>query len=230
MTALVDLAPAPDEIEPDNNEFYPHRFFADESDNNNAPFNARAYKDAGREWYACKATQGLDGSQGPYAERVTAAHEHGLKVVHYHFAEPGLGVPASQMRFFLHTIKDHFHPGDHAVLDVEVDARDDPQTTTAWTKAAFKFLAEKGHPEAPLYTGLAFLLAHGKDIVPPSKLLWVADYGRPGDSIGTLWRDVASTVKAYGSLWALQFTDSVHGPTPHTLEGINGPCDVSVLT
>jgi hypothetical protein len=204
-----------------------HLYFADESDNNSGTFNAREYHRAGHRVYACKATQGLTGSQPPYALRVNEAHAAGLKVIHYHFAEPALGDPEDQMRFFLKTLEGHFIEGDRAVLDIEWPGLSRVQTI-GWAKAAFAFLHSHGHPGAPIYTGLSFLLEYGHELVPPSGEMWVADYGRPGETSQQIWNEVGRSIPP-GRLFAVQQTDGVQGPEPHTLPGIGGPCDVSRL-
>lgn len=224
--AVAEPLPAPDELLPDlagEQALY----FADESDNNTGVFNARAYHNAGHRVYACKATQGLTGSQPPYALRVNEAHAAGLKVIHYHFAEPATGDPEGQMRFFLKTLEGHFIEGDRAVLDIEWPGLSREQTI-GWAHSAFHYLHEHGHPGAPLYTGLSFLLGYGKELVPPSGEMWIADYGRPGETVTQIWNEVGRSIPP-GNLLAVQFTDGATGPEPHTLPGIDGPCDVSKL-
>jgi hypothetical protein len=129
------------------------------------------------------------------------------------------------MRHFLGTVI--FHHGDHLVIDLETPGLSVEQTI-GWKSAAFDYLHSHGHPAAPLYTDLAFLQQYGAGLVPPSGNLWIADYGRPSESLESIWRDVESSLPD-GHHWALQYTDGVHGPDPHTLPGIGGLCDVSKL-
>jgi GH25 family lysozyme M1 (1,4-beta-N-acetylmuramidase) len=206
-----------------------NRYFADESDNNSPTFNAAEYKKSGSRTYATKATQGLTGTQPPYVERVTAAHKAGLKVIHYHFAEPALGDPAGQIKFFLETVAPHFKRGDHLVLDVEWPAATVVETIN-WTKVAFAYLYLHGHKGAPLYTDLAFFLENGdKELVPPSGNVWAADYGAPGDTVESLWDKVKAALPKNAFLWALQLSDGVHGPAPHRIPGIGENSDISIL-
>lgn len=202
------------------------RLMADIS-NNNLGFDAHAYRAAGHGVVAIKATEGVGGLQRTHALWADAAHRAGVKVVHYHFAHPdthrnGIGEALD----FLRAVEAHWRRGDRVCVDVELQAAAGVDTNayiesfvgTLRRHRTRGGLARVGVAHGWLYTGTFYAREHGLRL-PRGWRLWLADYSNPvlGARFGM-------------RPWAHQFTDGDHGPLPHGLAGVRGPCDVSALS
>lgn len=196
------------------------RLIADIS-NNNPRFDAHAYRRAGHRAIAIKATEGVGGIQGVYANRVAAAHFEGLHVVHYHFAHPDThGNAAAECAEFLSVVKRHWKRGDRVAIDIEVPPVlvSPSEYVASWHHHLRENAGHVGSAHAWVYTYTGYVREHGLRL-PRGWRLWLADYSSP-----VLGRRTGVSVP-----WAHQFTDGVHGPEPHGVAGV-GQCDVSALS
>lgn len=191
--------------------------FADVS-SNNASFNAAPYASAGHLVIAIKATEGLSFVNPKYAAWVHDAHNHGLGVLHYHFARPEDGHPDRQAEHFWSVVKEHFRrPGDFVVVDTETDT---PANGRNFTLEYDKHLRQVSGTHPVLYTFLSYFQEGHLTI--SSDQVWLAAWGR--NQPGRNW-DVPGPTR----LWAWQFTDGRSGPPPHSFAGIPGSSDGSRL-
>lgn len=191
----------------------PARFMADLS-NNNAHFDAHAYRKGGHRVVALKATEGVGGRQGIYVERVNAAHRAGLFVVHYHFARPDHhSTSTAEAADFLSYIKPHVRKGDRVALDLEVQPGRSMDLNAYSRNFAHIVRQRIGHKHGWLYSYSAFISEHGLR-VPSGWRLWLANYSAPVPHRGS---------------WTHQFTNGISGPSPHSMAGV-GQIDVSMLT
>jgi lysozyme len=195
-----------------------NRYFADISSNNSF-FDAEDYRKGGHLLVAIKATQGTSYVNPDYKKWVLDAHNHGLTVLHYHFATTN--DPVAEANHFLSTTRNYFGKKDSLVLDLEVTAQDNPgQGYTLTNPVNYRKwfdtqLFRHGH-KAILYSYASYLRQYGAGLNPISKKVWVADYETHPQ--GGWW----------GNSWAWQFTDGEHGPKPHSCMGV-GRCDVSLV-
>lgn len=213
----------------------PARYMADLSNNNRladplAVF--RAYYKAGHRVIALKATEGVGGRQAQdtpstdsprssgigrqvvYPDRVHAAHQAGLTVIHYHFARPDHHrTPEAEAHDFLSYIKPHYRKGDKVALDLEVQPI--PGLDLNGYAAGFANLARRavGAQHGWLYSYTAFIAQHHLR-TPKGWRLWLANYSAPVPHPGA---------------WTHQYTDGHLGPGPHKLPGV-GVADVSLMT
>lgn len=195
----------------------PNRYFADQYEGNTAPVFA-TYANAGHVLYAHKATEGVYHVDQLHARRVDEAHDRDLTVMHYHFCRPDEGEPGAEALLFWRTVKPTWRDGDILALDFERLAPGMGPTEAAeyietlWEKVR----AVSGHT-AVVYGSTSFLENNTRVRWLRIRRRWQAQYGQgPGRMPwGVGW-------------WAWQYTDSVHGPEPHSLPGISN-CDVSIL-
>jgi GH25 family lysozyme M1 (1,4-beta-N-acetylmuramidase) len=182
-----------------------NRNFVDLSSNNGPQaLDAKAYAEAGHVLVAVKATEGLDYVNPDWAAQVHAAHEAGVSVLHYHFAQPG--DPGPQASFFLDHLarSGEFHSYDSIALDVERGQRvPDPAVFVGGFDSQ---CASLGHGPLVVYTELSYHKEHG--LAPAGGRLWIADYG----------------VGFINGYWADQYADAAE------VHGIEGECDVSRLS
>lgn len=148
--------------------------------------------------------------------RIAAARKAGLHVGGYMFGHPSMDAHA-QVAFFLAHGGADLKAGDRAINDLEVS---DGAGAAAVRNLAAVFAAEvPKHTPADLflYGGGPFLSGNGV----PIKGYW-------GHWLPAYVSD-PRRYRIYGALtrwW--QFTDGVHGPTPHSAPGI-GACDLSIV-
>lgn len=189
-----------------------YRLMADISSNNQS-FNAAQYASAGHVAVAVKATEYSDYTNPRYVEWTTAAHEHGLAVIHYHFARPENGNPLAETQHFWETVKPHFRrPGDYVVMDVETGSYEQARS---WTMAADLELRRISSTHPWIYAPYAYY--DGADLRAAARCYWVA-----------AWGDREPKARRGDTFTAWQRTDGVTGPAPHSLAGV-GRCDVSVI-
>lgn len=140
--------------------------------------NAHRYRAAGPRLIAVKATQGTDWTDPTYIEKVTHAHEAGLLVWHYHFADvasdPGEDGEAAH---FWRTVKPHFHPGDRLVLDIEQRHPDGAEGLIGYTRKLDSRLHNISAQAAIGYTFDALLRETGPGWQVISGDWWIANYG-----------------------------------------------------
>lgn len=188
-----------------------NRYFSDVSSNNGS-FSAPQYASAGHTIVAIKATEGTGYTNPFYREWVHDAHEHGLAVIHYHFALPQDGDPSAEAEHFISTVRPEFkRPGDYLAFDVEqgtiTQAKD-------WIGPAYEFVRSQGyHPW--LYTFLSF---YEQGLTIPSHEYWLAAWGNERPS-----------VRRGHNLLAWQYTDGQVGPEPHAFAGIPKVADGDLL-
>ena len=199
--------------------------FADVS-SNNAGFHAGAYRSAGHRAVMIKATQGTGFVNPDYTQWVTDAHNHGLAVFHYHFAD--LSNPQREMDHFWQTVKPHFKrppevphvPGDALVIDLEVGA---PHEGAGWLREAEPHLSHiSDFEEIVCYTFLSYFEIG--ELRMNSRRFHIAAWG---EHLPYSWHSGA--LPGNQNLFAWQYTDGVHGGEPHRYAGMPGVCDGSVL-
>ena len=189
-----------------------YRLMADISDNN-AEFNAAQYASAGHVAVAIKATEGTNFTSPTYVKWVEAAHEHGLSVIHYHFAHPEDDNPVEQANYFHSVIEPHFRrPGDYCAFDVETGSY---QQAQEFLRQADKRMRDISRMHPWVYAPLSYY--DGAGLTVESGHVWLAAWGanEPHARHG-------ETAVAW------QFSDGAVGPVPHTFAGI-GRADGSLI-
>lgn len=161
-----------------------------------------------------KATQGVKYKDRTYQRRRTEALDAGLLWGAYHFGVGGSGVDQA----------DHFLEATESddrtllVLDYEPNVSG-PTMTLAEARKFVERVAQVTGRFPGLYSGHLIKERLGKrtttDPLLANCFLWLAQYSGPGP------RDIPKTFKTW-TLW--QYTDGVHGPNPHHVDGI-GQCD-----
>lgn len=197
------------------------RLWADLS-NNDPDFDPVKYRKAGHRLLGLKVTEGKAFHDATHATNAKKAHDHKIAVAHYHFAQPDQSTPIQQASWFWKNTHYHFRQGDYVVLDLEVMHSKGQTATITWAEAFCKrLLAISGH-RAVLYSGQAFLMDLGPEILKASERIWMAQYAaRPVKPGFMTMRKIR--------LWAWQRTGDGIGPKPHTLPGCPPNCDVNVL-
>ena len=159
-----------------------------------------------------KATQGLTGVDPMYAENRRKALDAGLLWGAYHFGVQADG--SQQADHFLDIVNPD--PQTLLVLDYEPN----PLGETMTLNQAREFVAHVNTVLARfpgLYSGHLIkeqLGGQPKDPILTNCFLWLAQYASAPSSIPPTW-----------STWTLwQYTDGMHGPEPHSVNGI-GHCD-----
>lgn len=170
---------------------------------NGATIDFKAMAEGGIVGVIVKATQGT-GYVNPYfATDVAAAHEAGLLVGAYHFAQFGTtGDPSAEIAHFKAVVGSLVHELG-LWLDVEDNGGKQWYELGDPTKAALDELAQ-GEALSGLYTDQAAL--DGLTGAPWAHKLWIAD---PSGTYG-------------GAAWARQLA-------PQNVPGVQGLCDVSEL-
>ena len=165
-----------------------------------------------------KATQGLTYVDETYADRRVEALECGLLWGAYHFGVAGDG--SDQAQFFLDVTK----PDRRTLLVLDYE----PNLTgpTMSLDQAREFVEHVGEATGRwpgLYSGHLIKEQLGGSTPPDSRLskcfLWIAQYNGPRPL------NVPPTFRTW-TLW--QYTDGVHGPAPHRVEGV-GLCDRNIF-
>lgn len=195
--------------------------FADLSSNNGAnAFDAAAYAKAGHLIIGIKASEG-DSYVNPYHSGWTSsAHTHHVAVLHYHFIT-GSGA-ILEARHFWNTVKPLWRDGDRLAGDFEQPALGKLGAGANEYLAIFDHELERLSGQQMI--GYTFRSALSSTLRVLSGKWWVA-------SFGDAWPAGRFRRLANGSLWAWQFTDGKLGAAgPRGLTGINGRCDVSVLS
>lgn len=196
-----------------------NRFFADVSNYQPNPDFAVYRHKGGHFLIGLKASEGRTFTDATHSGRVQAAHDHGVHVIHYHFARPESAIAMSaneQAQHFWEVIKPHFGRRDYACLDIEVTGGLTVGQVNAWVQAFDRhFRVISGH-QLIGYSYEAFMNEHGKGMQVKSKKWWIAAYGQ---------KPKVSWVRAF---WAWQFTNGETGPAPHHTAGV-GSSDISIL-
>ena len=146
----------------------------------------RKVKAAGYRFALAKATQGT-GFVDHYAERnATHAHEVGIPLALYHFAEPGTS-PKLQARHFLDVAIPLVHVGGPApVLDLEVEQGLSPRQLWKWQHVFCSIVAEALDTIPVLYSFESFL-ADSIELPPRHRPIWGAAYGSVPSSVLAGW-------------------------------------------
>jgi lysozyme len=160
-----------------------------------------------------KATQGTGITDNMYAQNRQKAQAAGLLWGAYHFGSAGDG--AAQADFFLNNA----NADEKTLLVLDYEPNQTPNTTMTIDQArAFVSRIKEVTGRFPgLYSGNLIKEQLGGQ--PPDALLsqcflWIAQYGPQPTNIPATW-----------STWTFwQYTDGVHGPQPHSIDGI-GNCD-----
>lgn len=191
--------------------------FCTDISSNNPSFNAAQYRSSGHRLIIIKATESTGFVNPDYASWVHSAHQHGLAVIHYHFARPENGEPRQQADHFAHTIKDHFvRPGDFTMVDVETGS---PVECRAWLNEYDSHLQGYGY-RTWLYAPLSYYEEGTLSV--HSNSYYIAAWGRNRPSLRR-----GNDLK----LW--QYTDgAVTGPNgyPTSFAGVPGRVDADVLS
>src|ERR1051325_1622656 len=161
-----------------------------------------------------KATEGFRFVDRKYAERRQQALDAGLLWGAYHFGVGGSG--RDQADHFLETVD----PTDSTLVALDYEANRVGATMTLDQAREFvTHLEEHIGRFAGLYSGSLIKEQLGAAPVPDPILsqcfLWISQYG------GRKPINIPNTFPRW-TLW--QYTDGVHGGTPHTVDGI-GMCD-----
>jgi lysozyme len=161
-----------------------------------------------------KATQGLTYIDKTYATRQKAASEAGLLWGAYHFGVGGDG--SDQAEFFLDTIQPD--GATLLVLDYEPNLTG-PTMSLDQAREFIEHVAEATGRWPGLYSGHLIKEQLGSVPIPDARLskcfLWLAQYNGPKPL------NIPPTFRTW-TFW--QYTDGVHGPRPHRVDGI-GLCD-----
>lgn len=193
------------------------RQFADIS-NNNASFDAAAYRGAGHVLIAIKATEGATFIDEKHALWARAAHAQGLAVMHYHYGRPDHHPRGNtEAAHFWRVAKPVSRPGDLLCVDLEVHAPLGPHQDAFYLRGFQEELRKVSGHGVIAYTYDGYLEDSSLTLDVPGSRWWVAKYGGPKPKPGAGRR-----------LWAWQYTDGKEGAGPHEFAGI-GRCDGSVL-
>lgn len=190
--------------------------FADIS-NNNATFDAAAYRAAGHVFIAIKASEGVNFRDPRHRSFCLAAGLHHIGIAHYHFARPDLGnSPDAEAQLFLETALPLAGPRDYLVLDME---RGTLQRDPGWAKAFDAAVRKRSRFSTILYGSRSWLeAAHADEWLAGAPLrFWDAD-----------WSSGRDFAPEGGMCVMRQSSDGVFGPEPHQVAGI-GSCDVNHL-
>ena len=175
------------------------------------PVDFQKIKAAGIVGAIYKASQGSSDSDSTYDASRKSAMAAGLLWGAYHFGDNS--DPLSQAANFINNAQ--LDASDLFCLDFE----DNGENTMGIDQALdFVYAVENSlnrRYEAVLYSGN---LIKEQSSLPfyfwRNHRLWLADYGET-----PTWPSIWPTY------WLWQFTDGTNGPTPHTVDGINGTCD-----
>jgi GH25 family lysozyme M1 (1,4-beta-N-acetylmuramidase) len=189
----------------------------------------RAQARSGRRVVMIKAAEGLgNGGAFLYRQRVRAAHEMGLRVIHYHYLHWEVA-GRTQGLHLLDQIKPVWKDGDRLCADIEAPLPGNEQGSRGVAVSVAEGWAAELHRQ-----GHTSLIGYSYRAFPQLRAIastkafagWIiADYGQ--------WRrpSIADRVALDGApVFGRQFTDGVNGPSPHFGPGISGPCDCSWLT
>jgi GH25 family lysozyme M1 (1,4-beta-N-acetylmuramidase) len=194
------------------------QYFADISDDQR-DFNAHQYASAGHLAVAIKRTEGADLRQVHDIDRVYAAHDAGLRVLHYHFAdlEGGATWEDEARNFWLWT-RPTFMPGDRLVVDVEITGRIGGPAVAGWIKRFAGAIVGHAAIDVMVYCPLSMLLYTTPALDVPGHLFWVAAWGGYVPPLGGDRRRFAH-----------QYSNGQVGPEPREFAGVSR-CDGSILT
>lgn len=191
-------------------------FYGDISSNNGS-FNAAQYKSAGHRVIAIKATEGTGYVNPDYSGWVHTAHEHGLSVLHYHFARPENGDPNGQVKHFWNVVREHFvRPGDYVFFDVETGPVSEAH---AWLKEADSHMSAIGHVHPWVYCPLSYYESGGLEVASRNFVI-------------AAWGTHKPTLRKGDNIAGWQYGDGRYGPNgyPRSFAGIPGTADSNLLS
>lgn len=178
--------------------------------------NVQAYAEAGFEFIAIKATEGLSYVNPFHRGWSLQAGLHHLSIWHYHFARPDLGTdPRHEAEHFTEAVGALAGPRDYLVLDLERATPQGWSHDPAWSRAFDETVQARTRFASILYMSESQLMESDAWLVGKRKRVWVADWSA----------HPARVPQGYG-MAARQFTDGLFGPEPHSAAGI-GACDMS---
>lgn len=197
--------------------------FADLSNNNSQAVSIKQYASAQHLLLAQKCTEGDYFFDSTWLERVTAAHDNRLSVLHYHFARPENGTPEAEADWFWHHCKPHFstHYRDRVCVDIETS------NLSGWPGYCKRFesrlralTGQWSYNRLIGYTYLSAIISLGGQLRLGPGQWWIAalgpqqpPYKLPGGQF----------------LWGWQYTNGAVGSAgPQAFAGI-GHCDGSFL-
>lgn len=125
-----------------------------------ALYRAWAAKNDGVARLAIRASEGTAVKDSHYALYRSAAMQQGIRVIHYHYADPDLNAPEAEAEF-LYSVTGSIWPEDLVMLDYEKNV---PAATGNW---AYRWLvrAEQLYGVTPLiYASTSFVEQHLQDI------------------------------------------------------------------
>lgn len=179
----------------------------DLSSNNPLPDLATLHA-SGVNWLGLKATEGTGYSWGSHQPLAAQAHALGMRVVHYHFAQPGYSGPAAQAAWFMAEVQPVLAAGDICCLDLEVVGGLSDAQLAGWAQ---QFIA--AIPTPWLYASLYFVTSRaGLAAVTATVPWWIAAYQGSEPNPGVQFQ-----------LAAWQFADD------HSFAGISRPVDASYV-
>lgn len=165
-----------------------------------------------------KATQGTGYQDPTYNQARAAAYAAGLLWGAYHFADSSDA--DKQVNNFLAYATP---TGDDLIcLDFE-DYQSNSMSLSAAQQWIQKVEDTQGRPnQCVLYSGNRIKEQLGNKLSEfwSSHRLWLCQYGNT-PNVPAAWADTG--------YWLWQFTDGLSGPTPHTVAGVSGPCDVNAF-
>jgi lysozyme len=169
-------------------------------------------KDAGILGVIHKATEGTSFVDPRYKKRRTAALAAGLFWGAYHFGTGGH--PEGQADHFLEVVAPG--PTDLLALDFEHNPSG-PTMTLAEAEAFVTRINDQTGRFPGIYSDESFInqhLGNNTGTILKECFLWIAKFST----------ELPHIPPAFERFTLLQYTDGVHGPTPHTVPGV-GPCD-----
>lgn len=192
--------------------------YADVSDFQPSP-NMHAYRSAGHVVIMRKATQGVAGTQDRYTADVLAAHDAGLRVLHYHYADlDSLASSTREAAHFWHTVRPYFKAGDRLVLDVEQPGAIGWGMVPDWTLGFSRALLSHSGQRCIGYTYLSVF----QFSAPSINVLG-------GEWVTAAWGGEVPRLGLGRTRWAHQYTNGQLGPEPHEFAGV-GVADGNLLS
>jgi lysozyme len=183
-----------------------------------AVFSPRAYMRGGSRIVALKATQGYAYIDAAYRDRVTAAHDAGLRVIHYHYANADNSRSyLAEAGHFTDVVTPNWRPGDLSMLDFEQLGGLLPGGCRPWAEGFDQ--AVWNHAAWPhlTYSSEAFYQLALAGLKTKSRLFVLA-----------AWGSSPPKVDRGDRLFSWQYTDGQSGPAPHYAAGVS-VCDMNLL-
>lgn len=201
-----------------------HQLMADISDYQST-FNARSYARAGRRIVMLKAADAADDAgAGEYPARAIAAHQCGLRVVHYLIVRYNLTVNPT-IDHYIQRIEPYWHKGDRMLIDLEAYGGPAHQAAGWLADAQGRLVHAHQAPRALGYTNEAYMAEAGRHLADKAPAWIIAAYDGLLLGPGTPKLPHGSKTILAGK----QYTDGTFGAQPRTTPGI-GPCDDTILT